>query len=88
MTIPFRERLACTVLQAEEATGLSRNRNYELIKSGELDAIKDGKLRFIKIASLVKLLDERSPGQGSCWTTNNSTIASASLFGGRPNNHF
>jgi excisionase family DNA binding protein len=61
MTIPFRERLACTVLQAEEATGLSRNRIYELIKSGELDAIKDGKLRFIKIASLVKLLDERSP---------------------------
>ena len=62
MTIPFHERLACSVLQAEEATGFSRNRIYELIKSGELDAFKDGKLRYVKIASLIKLLDERERG--------------------------
>ena len=59
MPIPFNERLACTVLQAEEVTGFSRNRIYELLKDGELEGFKDGKLRFIRIDSLVKLLDGR-----------------------------
>lgn len=59
-TIPFRERLTCTVAEAIDASGLGRDTLYRRIRSGELAAFTVGKRRLIGVPSLVALI-ERAP---------------------------
>ena len=59
--IPFAQRLACTVAEACEATGLGRTKLYELIGEGLVDTTTIGRRRLVLVRSLVELLDaERS----------------------------
>jgi excisionase family DNA binding protein len=55
-TIPFSQRLACTVAEACEATGLGRTKLYELIGEGQLDTTTIGRRRLVMVRSLVTLL--------------------------------
>jgi excisionase family DNA binding protein len=55
MSIPFRERIYCSINEAAEATGSGRSKVYEWIKSGRLRTIRvDGRTKVI-IASLLEL---------------------------------
>jgi hypothetical protein len=55
--IPFHERIGCSVADAVEASGRSRSRLYEKMKSGELAFWKDGKHRIVSVQSLLALKD-------------------------------
>jgi hypothetical protein len=55
--IPFNERIGCSVADAVEASGRSRSRLYEKMKSGELAFWKDGKHRIVSVQSLLALKD-------------------------------
>jgi excisionase family DNA binding protein len=55
--IPFAQRLACTVAEACEATGLGRTKLYELIDQGQLDTTTVGRRRLVMVPSLLTLLE-------------------------------
>jgi excisionase family DNA binding protein len=56
-TVPFAERLTCTIAEACEAVGLGRTKLYELIDEGRLDSITIGRRRLVFVRSLLKLLE-------------------------------
>ena len=60
-TVPFRQRISCSVKDALSASGLGTTKLYELMKSGELESTLVGDRRLIKVRSLLKLLGEE-PG--------------------------
>jgi excisionase family DNA binding protein len=60
-TIPFAERLSCTIDEACEATGLGRTKLYELIATGQLIATTVGRRRLVMVRSLFTLLDKTKP---------------------------
>jgi excisionase family DNA binding protein len=55
--IPFAQRLACTVAEACEATGLGRTKLYELIGEGQLHTRTIGRRRLVMVHSLCTLLE-------------------------------
>ena len=55
--IPFAQRLACTVADACEATGLGRTKLYELIGKGQLHTTTVGRRRLVMVHSLRSLLE-------------------------------
>jgi excisionase family DNA binding protein len=57
-TLPFAERLSCTVEEACEATGLGRTKFYELIGSGQVITTTVGRRRLVMVRSLLALLDK------------------------------
>jgi hypothetical protein len=57
--IPFCERATCSIRQAEEASDLSRSMLYIKMRSGELEWVKIGGRRLIRVPSLLKLLGAR-----------------------------
>jgi hypothetical protein len=54
--VPFRERILCSVADAETASGISRSQLYLEMKSGRLEFAKRGSRRLVRVASLLKLL--------------------------------
>jgi excisionase family DNA binding protein len=56
-TIPFAERLTCTINEAREATGLGRTKLYELIGAGHLATTTVGRRRLVVVRSLLSLLE-------------------------------
>jgi hypothetical protein len=54
--IPFTERPTCSVDEGVQASGLSRSLLYERMRAGELDYIKVGNRRLLKVPSLLKML--------------------------------
>jgi hypothetical protein len=60
MTIPFQERPTCTIEVGAEATGLSRSEIYRRINDGEIETVKAGRYRLLKVPSLLKsVLDDQ-----------------------------
>jgi hypothetical protein len=55
--VPFRERLACSLSDAEVASGISRSALYLEMNAGRLDYFKRGSRRLIRVPSLLKLID-------------------------------
>jgi len=55
-TIPFAQRLTCTIDEACEATGLGRTKLYELIGGGHIDTITIGRRRLVQVRSLLQLV--------------------------------
>jgi excisionase family DNA binding protein len=55
-SIPFGERLTCTIAEACEATGLGRTKLYELIGDGRVDTATIGRRRLVKVRSLRRLV--------------------------------
>jgi hypothetical protein len=54
--VPFRERVTCSVADAEAASGVSRSQLYLEMKAGRLDYVKRGTRRLVRVPSLLKLL--------------------------------
>jgi excisionase family DNA binding protein len=54
--IPFGQRLACTIAEACEATGLGRTKLYELIGEGQLVTTTIGRRRLVLLRSLRTLV--------------------------------
>ena len=58
-TIPFTERLSCTIAEACQATGLGRTKLYEEMTAGRVRTIHVGRRRLVLVASLLKLVHSR-----------------------------
>ena len=54
--IPFAQRLACTIDEACQATGIGRTRLYEEISAGRIESVTIGKRRLVLVPSLLRLL--------------------------------
>jgi excisionase family DNA binding protein len=54
-----------SVREAARRAGVSRSRIYELLKSGEIDAVKDGARTLVIVASLDAWLDRLKPWRPS-----------------------
>lgn len=63
-SIPFTERLSCTISEACAATGLGRTKLYDLIGAGAVETTLVGRRRLVSVRSLVRLIG-REPGQSS-----------------------
>jgi excisionase family DNA binding protein len=55
-SIPFAQRLTCTVAEACEATGLGRTKLYELIGDGRVTTTTVGRRRLVLVQSLLALV--------------------------------
>jgi excisionase family DNA binding protein len=55
-SIPFAQRLTCTIAEACDATGLGRTKIYELIGAGYLDTATIGRRRLVLVRSLHVLI--------------------------------
>ena len=56
-TMPFAQRLTCTIDDACEVTGLGRTKLYELIGAGHIVTTTIGRRRLVVVRSLLALLD-------------------------------
>ena len=56
-TVPFAQKLTCTINEACEMTGLGRTKLYELIGDGHLATTTVGRRRLVVVRSLLALLD-------------------------------
>jgi excisionase family DNA binding protein len=56
-SVPFAQRLTCTIGEACEATGLGRTKLYELIGTGHLVTTTVGRRRLVIVYSLLSLLE-------------------------------
>ena len=54
--IPFAQRLACTIDEACQATGIGRTKLYEEISAGRIESVTIGKRRLVLVPSLLRLL--------------------------------
>jgi hypothetical protein len=54
--IPFALRAGADVDECCQGTGLSRSRIYLLMKRGEVEFVKVGKRRIVKVPSLLKCI--------------------------------
>lgn len=56
-TMPFAQRLTCTIDDACEVTGLGRTKLYELIGARRIATTTIGRRRLVVVRSLLVLLD-------------------------------
>jgi excisionase family DNA binding protein len=61
--IPFVERLTCSVDDASEASGLGRSTLYNMMRDGEIEWVKVGARRLLKVQSLLTRLNSAEPCQ-------------------------
>jgi len=54
--VPFRERVTCSIADAEAASGVSRSQLYLEMKAGRLEYVKRGTRRLVRVPSLLRLL--------------------------------
>jgi excisionase family DNA binding protein len=59
-TVPFAEKLTCTINEACEMTGLGRTKLYELIGDGHLATTTVGRRRLVVVRSLLSLLESNT----------------------------
>ena len=59
-TVPFVQKLTCTINEACEMTGLGRTKLYELIGHGHLATTTIGRRRLVVVRSLLSLLESNT----------------------------
>ena len=59
-TVPFVQKLTCTINEACEMTGLGRTKLYELIGDGHLATTTVGRRRLVVVRSLLSLLESNA----------------------------
>jgi excisionase family DNA binding protein len=62
-TVPFAQRVTCTIREACEVTGLGRTKLYELIGGGYLSTISVGRRRLVHVTSLLSLVRSDSDSE-------------------------
>jgi hypothetical protein len=60
-SVPFYERLSCSVDEAAEATSICRAALYNAMKAGQLEYRKLGRRRVVLLPSLKKLIEGGHP---------------------------
>jgi excisionase family DNA binding protein len=60
MSVPFSQRLSCTIEEACEGTGLGRAKIYQEIAAGRVETCKVGRRTLVIIESLVRLIQSTS----------------------------
>lgn len=55
-SLPFAQRLTCTIAEACEVTGLGRTKIYELIGNGRISTTTVGRRRLVVVRSLLALV--------------------------------
>lgn len=60
-TVPFRERISCTIPEACAATGIGRSKLYEEITAGRVAIRKVGKRTLVLVHSLERFIDPGPP---------------------------
>ena len=61
-SVPFAQRVTCTIPEGCQVTGLGRTKLYELIGGGYLSTISIGRRRLVHVTSLLKLVNsDRNP---------------------------
>jgi hypothetical protein len=60
-TIPFKERLTCTIPALRDATGLGNTKIYELIANGRIKTRKVGRRTLVVVESVLDALDLTAP---------------------------
>jgi excisionase family DNA binding protein len=60
-SLPFAQRLTCTIHEACEATGLGRTKLYELISAGQLLTTTVGRRRLVLVRSLLLFFEASMP---------------------------
>jgi len=56
-TIPFRERISCTIAEACAASGIGRTKLYEAMADGRLESVKVDNRRLVLVPSLLRLVE-------------------------------
>jgi len=56
-TIPFRERISCTIAEACTASGIGRTKLYEAMSDGRLESVKVDNRRLVLVPSLLRLIE-------------------------------
>lgn len=80
-TMPFAQRLTCTIDDACEVTGLGRTKLYELIGAGRIVTTTIGRRRLVVVRSLLalldthRLMDARLTGTTPAWSIPPSQLA-------------
>jgi len=59
-TVPFAQKLTCTINEACEVTSLGRTKLYELIGDGHLATTTVGRRRLVVVRSLLSLLESNT----------------------------
>jgi excisionase family DNA binding protein len=59
-TVPFAQKLTCTINEACEMTGLGRTKLYELIGDRHLATTTVGRRRLVVVRSLLSLLESNT----------------------------
>ena len=59
-TIPFADRLSCTIAEACEATGIGRTKLYDEMAAGRVKTTTIGKRRLVLVPSLLRLLNPQN----------------------------
>lgn len=59
-TVPFRERLLCSVNEALAAVSLGRTKFYELVGNGTIQTRKVGKKTLVVVDSLKALVPQQA----------------------------
>jgi len=59
-TVPFAQKLTCTINEACEVTGLGRTKLYELIGDGHLATTTVGRRRLVMVRSLLSLFESNT----------------------------
>jgi len=54
--IPFIERPTCTIAEACSAVGFGKTKLYELIDGGDVESIRIGRRRLVRVPSLLRFL--------------------------------
>jgi hypothetical protein len=54
--VPFAERPTCSISEGVEVSGLSRSLLYQKMNAGELEWVKVGSRRLLRVRSLLRLL--------------------------------
>lgn len=60
-SLPFAQRLTCTIDEACVATGLGRTKLYELINEGRLVTTTVGRRRLVLVRSLLVFFEANMP---------------------------
>jgi len=56
----YSEKPVCSIIEAAEMIGVGRTKIYDLLWRGEIDSVKIGSRRLIKISSLTDLIERNS----------------------------
>jgi excisionase family DNA binding protein len=59
-TVPFAQKLTCTINEACEVTSLGRTKLYELIGDGHLATTTVGRRRLVVVRSLLSILQSNT----------------------------